>query len=112
MKKHNVKATIVMDFIHVLEYVWKAAWCFYEKGDDKVEAWVEKNAIKILHGHSNQAAKGMHISATKRCLTKRDNIEKCADYLLKNKLRLQYGEALKKGFPSRATSLKVLSDTL
>lgn len=99
MKKHNVKATIVMDFIHVLEYVWKAAWCFYEKGDDKVEAWVEKNALKILHGHSNQVAKGMRISATKLCLSKRDNIDNCADYLLKNKLRLQYGEALKKGYP-------------
>jgi len=99
MKKHNVKATIVMDFIHVLEYVWKAAWCFYEKGDDQVEAWVEKYALKILHGHSNQVAKGMRISATKLGLTKRDNINKCADYLLKNKLRLQYGEALKKGYP-------------
>lgn len=99
MKKHNVKATIVMDFIHVLEYVWKAAWCFYEKADDKVEAWVEKNALKILHGQSNQVAKGMRISATKRCLAKRENIDKCADYLLKNKLRLQYGEALKKGYP-------------
>lgn len=99
MKKHNVKATIVMDFIHVLEYVWKAAWCFYQKGDDEVEAWVEKNALKILHGHGNQVAKGMRISATKLCLSKRENIDKCAEYLLKNKLRLQYGEALKKGYP-------------
>jgi hypothetical protein len=33
MKKHQVKASIIMDFIHVFEYVWKAAWCFYEKGD-------------------------------------------------------------------------------
>ena len=71
----------------------------YAKGDDKVEAWVEKCALKILHGHSNQVAKGMRISATKQGLTKRDKIDKCADYLLKNKLRLQYGEALKKGYP-------------
>jgi hypothetical protein len=96
MNKHKIKATIVMDFIHVLEYVWKAAWCFYKKGDHKVEAWVENNALKILNGHSNQVAKGIRISATKRCLIKRENIDKCADYLLKNKLRLQYGEALKR----------------
>lgn len=99
MKKYNVKATIVMDFIHVLEYVWKAAWCFYKKGDEKVEAWVEKNALKILNGHGNQVAKGMRISATKQNLITRENVDKCADYLLKNKLRLQYGEALKKGYP-------------
>jgi hypothetical protein len=79
--------------------VWKAAWCFYEKGDDNVEAWVAKHALKILHGHSNQVAKGMRISATKLGLTKRENIDKCADYLLKNKTRLQYGEALKSGYP-------------
>jgi hypothetical protein len=99
MKKHNIKATIVMDFIHVLEYVWKAAWCFYEKGDEHVEAWAEKYALKILHGHGNQVAKGMRISATKQGLIKRDNIDKCANYLLKNKHRLQYGDALKKGYP-------------
>jgi hypothetical protein len=99
MEKLNVKATIVMDFIHVLEYVWKAAWCFYEKSDNKVEKWVEKNALKILNGQSNQVAKGIRISATKQCLKKRENVDKCADYLLKNKLRLQYGKALKKGYP-------------
>jgi hypothetical protein len=99
MEKHNVKATIVMDFIHVLEYVWKAAWCFYEKGDDKVEAWVENKALNILRGRGTQVAKGMRISATKRGITKRENIDKCADYLLKNKGRLAYGEALKKGYP-------------
>ncbi len=99
MKKYQVKASIIMDFIHVLEYVWKAAWCFYEKGDDNVEKWVEKHALKILHGHSNQVAKGMRISARKLGITQRENIDKCADYLLKNKARLQYGEALKSGYP-------------
>ncbi|PAJ70780.1 hypothetical protein CJF42_26005, partial [Pseudoalteromonas sp. NBT06-2] len=44
MKKHQVKASIIMDFIHVLEYVWKAAWCFYEKGDENVEKWVANHA--------------------------------------------------------------------
>jgi len=99
MKKHNINATIVMDFIHVLEYLWKAAWCFYKKGDNKVEKWIEKNALKILNGQGNQVAKGMRISATKQKLDKRQGVDKCASYLLKNKLRLQYGNALKNGYP-------------
>ncbi len=37
MASLNVKATIIMDFIHILEYLWKAVWCFFEKGDPKVE---------------------------------------------------------------------------
>jgi hypothetical protein len=30
--KLKVKATVIMDFIHVLEYLWMAAWCFFDKG--------------------------------------------------------------------------------
>jgi hypothetical protein len=99
MKRLNVKATIVMDFIHVLEYLWKAAWCFFEKGDSAVEEWVADRAIKILHGKCNQVAKGIGISATRRKLVQRDSVNKCASYLLKNKHNLKYGEALLSGFP-------------
>ena len=41
----------------------------------------------------------MRISATKGKITDRENIDKCADYLLKNKERLQYGKALGAGYP-------------
>lgn len=99
MKRLNVKATIVMDFIHVLEYLWKAAWCFFDKGDDAVEAWIAEKSVNILNGHCSQVAKGLRISATKGKITDRENIDKCADYLLKNKERLQYGKALASGFP-------------
>ena len=78
MKRLDVKATIVMDFIHVLEYLWKAAWCFFEKGDNKVEKWIEKRAIKILNGKCNQVAKGIKISATRLKLEKREGVDKCA----------------------------------
>jgi len=99
MKHLKVKATIVMDFIHVLEYCWKAAWCFFDKGDKAVESWIAQRAVKILKGQVSQVAKGLRISATKRKITNRENIDKCANYLIKNKERLQYGQALKLGFP-------------
>ncbi len=99
MKRLEVEATIVMDFIHVLEYLWKAAWCFFEKGDEKVENWIAQRAIKLLNGQCSQVAKGIRLSATRQALEERTGVDKCADYLLKNKERLQYGEALKSGFP-------------
>lgn len=99
MARLNVKAEIVMDFIHVLEYLWKAAWCFFDKGDDAVEEWIAEKSIAILNGQCSQVAKGLRLSATKRKITDRGNIDKCADYLLKNKARLQYGKALSAGFP-------------
>jgi len=98
-KELEVTVTIVMDFIHVLEYLWKAAWCFFDKGDNAVEAWVAKYAVKILKGGCSQVAKGLRQSAKKRKLTKRDAVDSCAKYLFKNKDRLRYDEALAAGFP-------------
>ena len=99
MKRLHIKATVLMDFVHVLEYLWKAAWCFFEPGDDAVEDWIAERAIKILNGHCSQVAKGIRHSATCRNIEARANVDKCAGYLLKNKQRLQYGEALSAGLP-------------
>lgn len=95
----NLEATIVMDFIHVLEYLWKAAWCLFEKGDPRVEKWIAERSVKILQGKCSQVAKGIRQSATKREIDNREGIDKCAHYLLNNKSRLQYGDALNQGFP-------------
>lgn len=31
MRRLKIKVPIIQDFIHVLEYLWKAAWCFLKK---------------------------------------------------------------------------------
>lgn len=38
--QRGVSVTILIDFIHVLEYIWAAAWSFFEPGDPDAEAWV------------------------------------------------------------------------
>jgi len=80
MARLEVAALIVMDFIHVLEYLWKAAWCFFEKGDPAAEEWIAERATKILNGECSQVAKGIRGSATRRKIINRENIDKCADY--------------------------------
>ena len=82
----------------MLEYLWKAAWCLFKKRDNAVEKWIEKRAIKILNSQCNQVAKGIQISATRLELEKQDGINKCAQYLLKNKeiikLKINYIRAV------------------
>jgi len=46
----GVTLAIVIDFIHVLEYLWKAAWCFHRPRDPAMEDWVIAQATGILHG--------------------------------------------------------------
>jgi hypothetical protein len=60
----GVTVTIVIDFIHVLEYLWKAAWSFFDKGEPASEEWVADQARKILHGKARQVAAGIRRRAT------------------------------------------------
>jgi hypothetical protein len=101
MKRLKVKATLIQDFIHVLEYLWKATWCFHEKGSEAAEKWVAERALKILQGQAGLVAAGMKRSATQREMSEkeRENIDVCASYLLKSKSRLRYADALASGYP-------------
>ena len=101
MKKQNIKTTIVMDFIHVLEYLWKAAYCFFDVSSQEAEDWVKERALKVLNGKAGQVAAGIRRSSTKRNLNskERKNADKCSDYLLKYKNYLRYDKYLAAGYP-------------
>jgi hypothetical protein len=46
----GVTITIVIDFIHVIGYLWKTAWCFHPPRDPVMEDWVTAQGLDILHG--------------------------------------------------------------
>jgi hypothetical protein len=48
----GITITILVDFIHVLEYLWKAAWCFHAPRDPAMEDWVIAQGLDILHGRT------------------------------------------------------------
>jgi hypothetical protein len=100
-KNYGVKLVIILDLIHVLEYLWKAAWAFHDAGDAAVESWVTKRLAEILRGHSSLVAAGMRRSASLRSLgdLERIPIDDCADYLLKYREFLHYDRYLAKGYP-------------
>jgi hypothetical protein len=52
--RRGITVTILVDFIHVLEYLWKAAWCFHQPRDPAMEDWVITQALDILHGRVPQ----------------------------------------------------------
>jgi len=101
IQRHDLSATVTLDFIHVLEYLWKAAHCFHDPGTDKAEAWVSKRALRILQGRSSQVAAGMRRSATLQALpaAARKGVDTCADYLLKYRDYLCYDDNLRRGLP-------------
>jgi len=97
----GVAVTIVIDFIHVLEYVWKAAWSFFDTGEPAAEEWVSDQARKILHGKSAQVAAGIRRRATTYgySAAERAGADECARYLDNKQDYLGYATALAKGWP-------------
>ena len=99
--RHRVELTIVLDFIHVCEYVWKASLGFYEETEPARQVWVQERLLRILCGEATLVAAGMRRSATRRELNsdKRENVDRCADYLLNHAPYLHYHEYLDAGLP-------------
>jgi hypothetical protein len=96
-----VNVTLVLDFVHVLEYLWKAVLCFEEEASEGAERWVQERMLKILQGESSNVAAGIRRSATLRKLSKKQRIpaDTCVDYLLNYRDMLKYDEYLEQGFP-------------
>ena len=50
----GITVTVLVDFIHVLEYLWKAAWCSCPPRDPAAEDWVTAQGLDILHGRTGE----------------------------------------------------------
>jgi hypothetical protein len=99
--RRGVEVSIVVDFIHVLEYLWRAGWSFFAEGDVAAEAWVHEKALAVLDGKASIVAAAIRRKATRSGLeeAKRANADRAADYLLNKALHLDYPAALAKGWP-------------
>jgi hypothetical protein len=100
-KTHDLSMPIVVDFIHVAEYVWEAAKALLPDDKPQQDRWVRKHMLELLRGKTSSVAAGIRRSATFGKLpdAQRKPVDACADYLLNYKPYLQYEEALKRGAP-------------
>ena len=100
-KRRGVKLTVLCDLVHVVEYIWKAAWCFFDEGDPTAEAWVKEKATEVLRSRASVVAGSIRRKAT--CLglspSRRANADACAGYLIAKSRYLDYAGALAKGWP-------------
>ena len=83
---------MILDLLHVLEKLWKAAYGFHVEGSLQAELWVLDRTLRILFGEVGQVVKGIRQSITKRrlCGAKRKTLCGVADYLYRNRARMRY----------------------
>ena len=98
---YGVDVTVVLDIIHVVEYVWKAAHVFHREGSPELEYWVWTRVQRILEGKAGKVAAAMRRAATVAGLSSdtRKPVDTCADYLLKYAPYLHYDRYLAAGWP-------------
>jgi hypothetical protein len=88
--KRKLTITIVVDLVHVLEYLWSAAWCFFNEGDPAAEQWVHEKALCVLEGKATRL--GLNPD-------QRAKADRAADYLHNKAPYLDYPSALSNGWP-------------
>jgi len=100
-KRLGVTVTIVLDIIHVLEYLWKAAYVFHHEGSPEAEAWVTERLLWLLCGDVGQVIASIRRTATRRGLRRaaRRPADTCADYLERHRAYVRYDACLADGFP-------------
>jgi hypothetical protein len=96
-------AICILDLFHVMERLWKAAWCFFDESTQKREAqeWVEKELRMLLEGKARYVVGGLRQMMTKRELkgTRRKTVREVTAYFQRNRARMKYDEYLASGYP-------------
>jgi hypothetical protein len=106
-RRAGVQVTILLDVVHVLEYVWGAARALFGESNVKAERWVADRLLALLTDRS-----GGEVARTIRWWAARQKkpelaaealkaIDKACDYLSdRTRTRLmRYSEALRDGLP-------------
>jgi hypothetical protein len=105
-RRVGVKPTILVDVVHVLEYIWGAARALFGKSTPAAEAWVGDRLLALLSGRT-----GGQVAQTIRWWESRNGkdldeaaqkaIDKACGYLADRKRTrlMHYAEALRDGLP-------------
>jgi hypothetical protein len=87
---------LVTGLVHVLEYLWAAAWCFHARDDAAAEDWVAVQALAVLADRTRQVTESLTARAGQHGLaeSQRPGVEACVRCLTtNNKEYLRYYEA-------------------
>ena len=95
------KYTVVLDIIHVIEYLYEAAHALYSEKGKEVKKYVYELLLRILQGKVGGVIGGLKQTLKKRDLSenKVKTIEKVIRYLSNHKDNMQYNQYIKKGYP-------------
>ncbi|MCX4791763.1 ISKra4 family transposase [Streptomyces sp. NBC_01221] len=99
--RRDIEINILIDFVHVAEYVWTAAHAFHPAGSRDAESWAATHLTTVLAGQAARAADEMLAQADREQLpaSRRAAVATCHRYLTGHLDQLHYDTALASGWP-------------
>lgn len=91
----------ILDIWHVMEYLWKLAYCFHKEKSDEAQTFVDRALRGILEGRVGRVIGGIRQKMTKSKLSKkrREDVEGYLNYLAARKAYMKYDKYLAAGYP-------------
>ncbi len=100
-KKHG-PVFIIVDLMHVLDYLWRAGHGLYGESTPEAEAWVQGRLLELLRGKPAKAV-AADLRRTIRGQTLHERVRPAvvgaAEYIRKYAPHMRYAEALSWGLP-------------
>jgi hypothetical protein len=93
--------TLILDFIHADEYLWKVANSLLGETNEQRTEWVAHRALQMLSGETEQIIAEFRRLAQepKRTVSQREQLTKTANYFERNLPYMDYPTYLSKGWP-------------
>lgn len=101
IKKQFPNFTLILDFVHANEYLWKVANSLLGEGSERRTKWVRKQTKRMLLGKTEQVINDFRTRAKKKTRTKTqvEKLEKTANYFERNLKYMAYNIYLANGWP-------------
>lgn len=91
-----------VDWVHVVEYLWKAAYVFHPEGSEESRTWVKERVDRLLAGDVSTLMRGLRQSLTKGSRLKPSQLETLrtvVGYLDGVRHRIPYPQWYAAGYP-------------
>lgn len=104
VKAHGLESQfdgIILDIIHISEYVWKVGTAYFGEKSDKRSVWVKQTLTDILNSKTDQVIESFKVLKSKARLSKnkKDQIQKSITYFSNHKHKMDYKTFIEKGYP-------------
>lgn len=98
-REHLPSFTLVLDFVHVTEYLWKAANALYGEQDPERLDWVKRQAEKLLAGEHKVVVEALAQQAQALPAEKAKVLRQVTGYYERNADYMHYDQYLARGWP-------------